>query len=328
MELLHHYTTHVSGSLSGNRSPNLWRYELPYLALEHPFLLSGILALSALHLSIMSPHRKHQLQSLAIAKETSALPTFRQYMSIPKVENIHATFAFAGCVIFYMMVSPEMPYSKNLGQHGMVDKYRLPTRNDKHPHWFLAVRGVVALLADNRMELLKGPFAPLINRNPETTFASDNPVDDVLERLEEMFETSLPPSIPLSSTTRPINSFPLSSPREKSDAVCRKALDELRIISALPYTPHGTLDLKSSAHMWPGTIDQDFVELIFDRNPKALVILTYYCVVLKRNNGLWYLRGLGTGLLRSIWEELGEEWRPCIQWALDQPETPEVVWGS
>ena len=274
----------------------------------------------------MSPQRKHQLQSLAITKETAALPTFRQYMSIPMVENIHATFAFAVSVIFYLMVSSEMPYSENLYQHVSVDKHRLPTRNDEHPHWFLAVRGVVALLADNSMELLKGPFAPVISRSLETTFGSDNPDDDVLERLEEMFDKSLLPSLPLSAAARPINSFLLSSPKEKSDAVCRKAFDDLRIVSALPCAAHGTLDRKASVHIWPGTIDQDFVELIFDRNPKALVILSYHCVVLKRNNGAWYLKSLGRGLLRSIWEELREKWRPWIQWALDQPEMPGVFW--
>ena len=308
-ELLHHYTTHVCASLSGHRSPSVWQVDMPQLALAHPFLLSGILAISALHLSTVSSHRRRKLQTLAIALETAALPSFRQSMNSPNAVTIHATFAFAGTVIFYMMMSPEVE---------KVNRCRLPTRDDDHPHWFLAVRGVVALLASNWAALEKGPFAPLLHGDTGPSCALDNPNDEELAKLEGMFPPLLPLKHPYTTSSLSPSS-PLS--RETSNIeICKVALDKLRRVSAIPYSLNGTLCIKASAHMWPGVINQDFLDLIYEKYPRALVILAYYCVMLKRNNHLWYLKGLGTGLLESIWDELGDEWRPWIQRAVDQPE--------
>jgi len=306
----------VSGSLTGSHSPRLWSIEIPQLTLIHPFLLTGILAVTALHLSTLYPNRKRELHTLAIAKETAALPTFRRNVTFPNGENIHATFAFAGSIIFYMMVSPDVLYS------GVkVNRCRLPSRSDEHPHWFMAVRGVVVLFKNNHAELSKGPFASLLFRNPLLTFAWNNPDYIQLEKLEGMFEQSSPPSTSVTSQEQPLDSFPHLSSQDDRDRSCRKALDQLRIVSALPYATRSTFDLKVSVHIWPGCIEQDFLELIFDRDPKALVILAHYCVVLKKSNCVWYLRGLGTELLNSIKEELSEEWKPWIKWALDHTES-------
>lgn len=43
------------------------------VGLAHPFLLSGIIAVSALHLATLLPHRKYELQNLAVAQEGAAL---------------------------------------------------------------------------------------------------------------------------------------------------------------------------------------------------------------------------------------------------------------
>ena len=66
-------------------------------------------------------------------------------------------------------------------------------------------------------------------------------------------------------------------------------------------------------------MSQDFVQLIDERYSRALAVLAHYCVLLKRNNHVWHLRGLGEGLLENIWEALGVEWRPWIQWAMEFP---------
>lgn len=55
--------------------------------------------------------------------------------------------------------------------------------------------------------------------------------------------------------------------------------------------------------------------MIYERDERALVILAHYCVLLKKVDHVWYLKGLGKGLLESIWEVLGEEWRPWVRWA-------------
>lgn len=70
--------------------------------------------------------------------------------------------------------------------------------------------------------------------------------------------------------------------------------------------------------MWPGSVNQDFIELIYERDERALVLLAHYCVLLKRVDHVWYLKGLGEGLLRNIWGVLGREGRSWIGWAVER----------
>jgi cell division inhibitor SulA len=49
------------------------------------------------------------------------------------------------------------------------------------------------------------------------------------------------------------------------------------------------------------------------------VVLVGYCVLLNRVSHVWYLEGLGSGLLDNILRELGNERRWQIDWALSPP---------
>lgn len=323
-ELLHHYTTILYKSLAGNRKHTVWRVDMPQVALSFPFLLSGILAFSALHLSTLVPQRMRQLQNYAIAQQSAALPLFRQSMSNRNEETIHAIFAFAGYVIYYVMAAPPILHN---GKY--VDRSRIPSRDDEHPHWFQTMRGMMALLATHRQALAEGPFAPLIGgaSGPYYTSGPEDPDHDQLTKLEEMF----PPSSPLASTllsSAPTfclsPSSPLLSQEQRNDELCREALKELRRVSAVHQSPNRVVFYGQSIHVWPGSISQDFVELIYDRHPKALILLAHYCVQLKRNDHVWYLKGLGAGLLNNIRQALGEEWWPWIQWAIEQPSISQV----
>lgn len=73
------------------------------------------------------------------------------------------------------------------------------------------------------------------------------------------------------------------------------------------------------AYIWPGSVSQEYVQLVHERRPQTLVILADYCVKLKKINACWYLRGVGENLFAAIDEELGDQWKPWIQWAMSYP---------
>lgn len=66
---------------------------------------------------------------------------------------------------------------------------RLPSKDDSHPHWFLALRGILLLLVQNWMVLEAGPFGPLLTQENEID-TSDNPNDAIMARLEALFAPS------------------------------------------------------------------------------------------------------------------------------------------
>ena len=160
----------------------------------------------------------------------------------------------------------------------------------------------MVLLAMNWPALERGPYQPLLLCTTGPTEPSDNPDDVHLAKLEELL---VPPNG--------------SQLVDHDLIVCKMALDELRRVSALPYSPCKTLEMKACIYIWPGTVSQEFVELMYERKPEALIILAHYCVLLKKMNGCWYMEGLGENLLSAISEALSLDWRPWIEWAIEQP---------
>ncbi|KAF2174918.1 hypothetical protein K469DRAFT_680710 [Zopfia rhizophila CBS 207.26] len=294
LELLHHYTSVTCLTLGTVRNMHVWQVEIPRLALCHEFLMHGLLAISALHLSTLQTARNSELIRRATMAEHMALPSFRQYVSANEAEKIHAVFAFAGYLVPYL-----------LSLSGWLDAPmgRIPSLDDYRPHWFHVLRGLVSLCGRSWFELAKGPFSPLLVRSVAPVDCNKNPDDAHLVKIYRLLQRS--------TLSNPANG--------KTLAVCRTALDELRRVAALPYSPCKTLEVTAVVYIWPGSISQQFLQLMHQRRPEALVILAHYCVLLKKVDSCWYLKGVGNDLLAAIEHELGDEWRPWIAWALAQP---------
>jgi len=178
---------------------------------------------------------------------------------------------------------------------------RLPRRGDDSPHWFLALRGLLPILINNWADLKQGPFSPLLVRHNVQPKIPYSPDDHILKALGVLFSPSAITSTSLADLQ-----------------ICAKELNLLRRSFSLPYS-HPTLNAQGAVHIWTGFVSQEYMELLFDRRPEALVLLAYFCVLLKKLDSCWYFKGLGGALLEGIQEELAVEWRPWIQWAIEQP---------
>lgn len=294
MELLHHYTSSTCLDLGTLRNTQVWQVEIPRLALSHAFVMHGILAISAVHLATLQRQRRTELAQRAAMAEHMALTSLNELVSASQGKDIHSVFAFAGFLPPYLLAQ---------SQWLDVPKGRIPSQNDGRPHWFLMLRGLVGLLSRNWADLTKGPFRPLLIRTATPIDRSRNPDDDHLSAIYPLLQAKV------------------SASSEVKDILntCRVALDELRRVAALPYSPCKTLGHTAVLWIWPGAVSDCFVQLIYERRPEALVILAHYCVLLKKLNSCWYLEGVGDAMLSTIEKLLGAKWKPHITWALKQP---------
>jgi len=293
MELLHHYLQTGCLGLRTARNMHLWDVTIPQMSLAHEFLLQGLLAVSALHLSTLQPHRKKELTRRAAISEHLALPKFRDHVSQTKPQNIHAVFAFAGFVVPCI-----------LARFGAGDAPlgRLPGVEDEHPHWFHALIGVMDLLRQNWAELEKGPFGSVMDSRIDVDHKW-SPHDAQFGEVDQILQPTA-----------------LSSPKEKIDlATCQLTMNALRDYAAVPYCPGGSMNKMTAVFLWPGWLPKPFLPLLYQQKPEALIILAHYCMLLKNVDSCWYMKGVGTSMLEQISSVLSEEWRPRIQWALEQP---------
>jgi len=69
---------------------------------------------------------------------------------------------------------------------------------------------------------------------------------------------------------------------------------------------------------WFSTISDEFLKLLEDKLPEALLIAAYYCVALKRAENMWWVSGKPENLLRTVMGELPAEWERWTKWPVDQ----------
>jgi hypothetical protein len=292
LELLHHYTAITCFTFGDEKRNFLWQTEIPLMAISHDFLMHGLLAISALHLSTLQPHRKQELTQRAAESEHLGLPSFQDFVSHDNPENIHAVTAFAGFVVPYLVVC---------GSRDTLDG-RIPSLDGEHPHWFFAFRGLLQMVGRSWVHLRTGPFSPLLVPGNPTVDYARNPDDAKLARIQKLLEPS-----------------DHCSEKDLEDlTICKPALDELRRLFACRHSPMRT-QILIAIHVWPGTVSQEFVRLMGEHRPEALVILAHYCVLLKKVNSCWWLEGVGERLLMAIDRELGLDWRQWIEWPLEHP---------
>jgi hypothetical protein len=269
----------------------VWRDFIPQMAISTEFLMQGMLAVSAVHLAHLQPQRRLELLRRASISEHAALPAFRKAVSVQDQKTVHAALAFGGFVVQYVLA-----LSKN-------EPGKIPKLGDSAPHWFHLIRGLVKLTISTWPSLMGGPFRPLLTYRTYPVIPEDNPEDIHLAQLYNMLGESVPSS----------------HVDEEALATCRVALDELRRVAATPYTARSPLDAMAVVYIWPGTVQEDYIMLLHQRRPEALVILAHYCVLLKKIDSCWYTGGIGRNLLAACEMTLGTEWAPWIQWAVDQP---------
>lgn len=104
-ELLYHYTSIVCKTITSNHVIEILGTEIHRMRFTHPFLMSGTLAVSALHLSRLVPARCEELSAIAIKAKHAALPSYQSALAEINPSNIHAVFAFSSTVIPYIMAS-------------------------------------------------------------------------------------------------------------------------------------------------------------------------------------------------------------------------------
>lgn len=73
---------------------------------------------------------------------------------------------------------------------------------------------------------------------------------------------------------------------------------------------------------WPVMAGSEYMRLLKQRDPLALVILAHYGVALHYNSRLWMLEGLGIRVLEAVMLELDSSWQPYLAWARDKIAEP------
>lgn len=144
MELIHHYTTITAATLSIRKDMvQLWQVTIPREGYRSPFVLHGILAMSAVHQAYLQPANQKMYLQLYSYHSTLGSEQFRSTLEDTRHENWMGLFSFAALITLHAFTLP------------------LRLNGEKLPDPLLNLFEVATLLRG--METMLSPMLPLIS---------------------------------------------------------------------------------------------------------------------------------------------------------------------
>ncbi|KAI0538641.1 hypothetical protein GGR58DRAFT_467480 [Xylaria digitata] len=287
LELMHHYATITCHKMPrANEHLQLWQLEIPRLAAHHSYLMHQVLATAAHHLAYLHPADRDSVELEALRHHSSTVKSFHKSIQNLNEESCHAVFGAAMLVIINTFAS----YSSTT-QIGTSSKLGDLLGS------FILIRGMNGILKSFEHLLQGGPLGPLLllSKRP----SSLSLLDPLIQRLHKL----------------------LSDFRDDSSdmAVCRQAVHHfIHTIEQAMATSDSPLS-RIIMH-WPIAISDDFLTLLQQRQRTALVVLSYYGVVLvSAGFDVWFLERWGQQLLQEIETLVGSQ-TDSLRWQLDTPK--------
>lgn len=298
--MLEHYFYSSYQSFSKNsQTEKVWLNVIADLASRHRFLIHGILACTALHMAHIYPLQRELYVLRAYSHQDTALPLFRNELDYPTAQNCDAIMAFG-----YLLVVFSFATELDNGQNSLlvINDTTDGPKETKFilPQWLHFIRVGCEMLDQVWDQIEKGPARALADAWEIELDVGDSK----LPYLEE-FVSFIPED---------------GSWSEKVISVYRDGASTLA--DAFAYMDSESIKPDVSTWnilgLWFVRLDNEFYDLIFERHPGALILLAWYCVIMKRMESCWYFGGRPARLIASITDALDTRWHPCIKDAADQ----------
>lgn len=248
-------------------------------AMEHPFLLHGLLALSALHIADTqwNPSERDRYTCLANSYHNHGLALYQGVLDDVNAENYAASVAFSSLTAMFAF-GLYRPGEKT--EEVVDDCCRI----------FLLAKGwgLVVSIGDDD---------PSISPSEKTDLSSlDEETERVFARLHELNR---------------------SCSNEVDVQTYAVAIESLKsVFNEMSRVEEGSDPHLSMA--WMAVLPEKCIRLFQEKQDLALLLLAYYCVVLSKAPQVWWLRGWSRGLLAAIRESIGLGYREEMKWAEDR----------
>ncbi|WQF90203.1 Putative fungal transcription factor [Colletotrichum destructivum] len=282
LELMHHYSTYTCNTLALREDmKHVWRVVIPREGYSHPFVMDGILALSALHKAYLIPSDREAYLTIAAHHQSLGLEGFRPLLTNVTEQNWKPVFCYATVVALYVCL---LPARSDKGQ------LSAPVANTLEMIRF--VRGIRSVLQPFIEHLPRSNFAPLAQGVWIVQSCEISDYDPPLEQ-------SLLPRDTFDALRR-LGSFFRHDPQLTAPQDYEAAVSEL-MFSAKLMASAGLHIECGMVLSWPYVLPASILADIQELNPYALVLLSYFSAFLAiMGTRFWVLEGWGTQLLKDI----------------------------
>ncbi|KAM0193078.1 hypothetical protein ACHAPI_007799 [Fusarium lateritium] len=288
LALYHHLLMNRSVIMLSNPAlENITDYIFEY-ALKAPYLMNQLLALAALHLS-KPPLAQQPYHQLATTLQTRALASFNQVRQEVSDETCFPLFIFTSLVGVHVLCDTLQPPKETAG--AVLDRFIT---------YLLIHRGVRTVTKGAWKTLKNSKFGPYFQQVEDALTIPENNTEPSIDILNKMIEANASPS---------------------STDTYRKAISALQrsftLFKSLKDTSGQQLD---AAIAFCLDFDDEYLLLLRQRQPEALVILAFFGVLLHWNRKFWVIGDGGQLLIQAIADSLGRHWAEWLQWPISALE--------
>ncbi|KUJ06795.1 uncharacterized protein LY89DRAFT_692155 [Mollisia scopiformis] len=308
LHLMHHYMAITSKTMTmpGDRAAPEWTVSIPKVALKHNSLLYSIYTFTAMHIAKLDPGN---LENIAAYQRYMGL-TLREHrdevgvLSRANADAACLTSNFLRAINFALLQDrPMEPYtpptewlqmSSSTGRGLNVEAWK-----------FIADDGnsIMRSMISNAPGLKTGGWL----RDDTVLFRESNRQDllHLLRRtdsdlVEEPWNDEIQKAY--ETTTSYIGSVQLSiAAKENTSNIFRRLI------------------------IFPTVVYTEFIDLVKEQRPRALVILAHFFAFLWDFRDFWWIGDCGRREVRAIENALNEEWRELMVWPL---QAVDDVYGS
>jgi hypothetical protein len=264
-----------------------------------------ILSISALHLSLLSssPSEKTKYMHASTNHLATALSLFQPEISNLTTTNCHACFAFSTLVFTHSWAVQDKSKPSALF---FVPKYP-GVVDGENVQWVKLHRGSHDIIRSLWLDLRGGPLAPLFHPWVGLDRNRPNPLHEIEER-----ELGLLPFA--------WNNYACSLSTEEKEVLDKTLQSVKRVFSMLQF--HREVSNLSIVMAWFSWITEEYLKMLEEKIPEALLLVAFYCVALKRAAYMWWVEGKAENLLRTVITEIGEppdkRWERYLRWPVEE----------
>ncbi|OJD33967.1 c6 transcription protein [Diplodia corticola] len=315
LELMYNFITSTSHTMSSiPELRNLWRLEVPRIAFRHDFVLRALLAVSALHMAQFKqdPDARDFYVERALAQHRLSLREPMAMLQNLSAENGSAVFVFAVLTAVLSLATPRQPNDLLVvgdGAGGITN-------------WLFLLRGVSSVADSSREWILSDNIAGMVHRinvpvlDAEMAAEEGPPPED--EEQEQLKTLRRFLQRDFGADAADIADGGNGVPDELR--VYLEATDKLsRAFAYFSRSNSRATDSEVRAiFIWIYRVSDEYLGLLTQFRPHALLIFGYYSALLHRLDSLWWVKGWGTHLISLIYGQLDPYYRALLRWPIEE----------
>ena len=256
-----------------------------------------VLAISALHLSRIRAERHQYYTELANAFQARALAGLDNILTQVNASNCQVVLFFSHLISmqsFYNIFASAALHTPSTNIiDGLVQSMNL-------------ARGIQAIISPWWDTLIKSDMSPIMldadRRRNRLCKRQGHETRDLLELIN---------STDIGEASRDIYMDAITN--------LQRDFDEVDALTA------PQLATTNTAFSWLITSSSGYATMLDEQRPEALIILSYFAVILHRRRKCWIINDSGRILVEMISSRLGRRWAPRLIWPRSQILGPEEI---